>query len=259
MPVTTRLTTIGPAAFLLIAIGWAPARGEALYSVTDLGPLGGPLAAYPFNKAPSTLPQGVDPFAGLPRSFAPPGVDPNSAPAGFWGSRSIPAAINNNGIVVGSVEMEVGDFEGFYAHRYPNGHISELRKLWDHAGGPGAVNDINNRDQVVGSAIFFNGFGTDYYAVFEDLNVRGSRIDLNTVIPPDSGFDLESAIKIDDDGRIVATGRDRSGGGDRELLLTPTSLGTSATVPEPASFVLFLGVVGYGALRRRSRLPSTRR
>jgi hypothetical protein len=61
---------------------------------------------------------------------------------------------------------------------------------------------------------------------------------LNNYIATIPGVSLTSAVEIDDLGRIIAKG---SNGDD--YLLTPTSLGSPATVPEPTTATL-LGLSG---------------
>ncbi len=103
-----------------------------------------------------------------------------------------------------------------------------------------AVSDINNSGQVVGAsdnsqvapfAAFSNPSGYSH-----DFNQRSSVVDnLNNYIATIPGMTLVSAFKIDDVGRIVASGSD-----GHDYLLNPIALGAPQTVPEPSS-VLVLG------------------
>jgi probable HAF family extracellular repeat protein len=91
---------------------------------------------------------------------------------------------------------------------------------------------INNNGQVVG----FSGGSAFLYS-------GGAMIDLNTLIPTNSGWTLEEATGINDSGQICGYGRNPSGQDDA-FLLTP--------VPEPATWGLFvLGSIVFVLHRRR--------
>jgi probable HAF family extracellular repeat protein len=78
---------------------------------------------------------------------------------------------------------------------------------------------INDRDQIVG---FAYSCETGVYAAF--LWENGEMVDLNTLIPGDSGIDLQFGSWIDEDGVIAAQGVLTSGsnmGDNRAVLLIP--------------------------------------
>jgi probable HAF family extracellular repeat protein len=76
--------------------------------------------------------------------------------------------------------------------------------------------DINHHGQVVGwSYVAQNGKHEERAFVWQDGQMR----DLNTLIPPDSGWVLESAHAINDQGQII--GRGTRDGKTHAFLLTP--------------------------------------
>jgi hypothetical protein len=95
---------------------------------------------------------------------------------------------------------------------------------------------INNRDEIVG----FYGGTADPRAF---LISGGQLLDLNDLLPIDSGWDLEVATGINDDGQVVGLGRDPSGSLRRFLL-------TTTAVPEPTSLALFGLVLAAVGTRR---------
>ncbi|MES4792715.1 MAG: hypothetical protein C4321_06730, partial [Chloroflexota bacterium] len=84
---------------------------------------------------------------------------------------------------------------------------------------------LNNNDQVVGvSSFYFNNSENNFRAFIWD-SADGTR-DLNDLIPANSGWVLEQARGINDNGEIVGTGT--LNGEPRAFLLRPLS-GTTAT------------------------------
>ncbi|MEP0834207.1 hypothetical protein NDI48_23870 [Microcoleus sp. AS-A8] len=139
--------------------------------------------------------------------------------------------INSAGQVVGSLSVP------FF---FPIGRIDSL--LWD--GNTGTIldnfdgnvfsaNSINDSTLVVGSQRISTT--TSQAVLWED----GELLDLNTLIPPDSGWELVSASTINNKNQIVGTGK--INGESRGFLLTPEA----KSVPEPTSA---LGVLGLGGL-----------
>ena len=102
------------------------------------------------------------------------------------------------------------------------------------------ANSINNNGQIVGYSCTS---GRSVPHAF--LNEAGIMYDINTMIPPGSGWTIDDAYAINDNGWIAATGTNPNvnAGAEQALLLTPT--------PEPASLaILGLGVVGLLGKRR---------
>jgi hypothetical protein len=111
------------------------------------------------------------------------------------------------------------------------------------------VADLNGNGQVVGKSInFTTGL---YYAAFSDVNGQSHGYNaaitdnVNNYINSIPGVTLTSAVKIDDLGRILASGSN----GD-QYLLTPVGLGQPVTIPEPSSIISFCLVAEF--LRRHS-------
>jgi probable HAF family extracellular repeat protein len=117
-------------------------------------------------------------------------------------------AINIHGQVVGfssSFDPETTD-EIYASFLYSEGAMIDL-------GVPGAAEDINDHGQIVG----WTGSGA---YIYED----GVATNLNTLIPPGTGFNLRAATGINNAGQIVGYGL--AGGQFRAFLLTPVPGGT---------------------------------
>ena len=116
--------------------------------------------------------------------------------------------------------------------------------------------DVNSQGQYVGISQFYGKAGT--YAAFSTLDGYSHDYtdttqvanNLNSYIVTIPGVSLTSAFKIDDLGRILAEGSD-----GHNYLLTPTSLGSPSTVPEPSTVIMLGMASGLFALRSISRKP----
>src|SRR5919199_2348687 len=104
--------------------------------------------------------------------------------------------------------------------------------LWDNSGffnlgtlggSRSSGNGINNSSQVVGDSETITGANHAF------LWEKGTLFDLNTLIAPDSGWELLGASKINNKGQSIGTGTFQ--GQKRSFLLTPVS----ESVPEPTS------------------------
>jgi probable HAF family extracellular repeat protein len=143
-------------------------------------------------------------------------------------SSSIASAINNAGDITG--------INGAEAFLYSNGQVIDIGTV----GGTGAVpRAISNTGTVVGE---FDLPGGGFLDAFVYSN--GVAMDLNSLIDPNSGWLLTSAMGVNDAGQIVGYGINASGH-DHAFLLTP--------VPEPATISALLFAAPLLCRRRTKR------
>lgn len=149
------------------------------------------------------------------------------------GSSSIAHGINDSGIIVGEAYIDVANYHGFL---WDSGVMSDLGTL----GGDyrrSVAYAINNSGQIVGRS-FIPGVGNDRAVMWENTVI----IDINTLLPPNSGWVLESANGINDQGDIVGSGQ--INGETHAFLLTsssnyptptftPTNTPTATSTPTP--------------------------
>ena len=103
-------------------------------------------------------------------------------------------AINNLGVIAGTAEITPDVFRAFVTS-------NETVRFIDTLGGPSGVFDINNRGVAVGYTVV----GSVQKAfIWTD---REGMLDLNSLIPADSGWILGSANSINDLGQITGYGR----------------------------------------------------
>jgi probable HAF family extracellular repeat protein len=176
--------------------------------VTDLGTVGGlQSAAYGINAKSQIV--GT---AGNPGGFHALLFDNGSIQdlGGFssWGSTA--AAINDQGVVVGVtyVEPQPGLFlSNPYLYTKDAGLTdivtSNCPAGWAGLGGGAA---INNDNQIVGFLGCINPQTLQSYTVPAVWDLAQGWQDLNTLIPPDSGWNLLGATAINDQGQIVGYG-----------------------------------------------------
>ena len=105
-------------------------------------------------------------------------------------------AINNNGEVVGTAVTSTGALDGF---SFSNGKITDLGSNFS----PAAIND---NGVIVGGPF---------------IDTNGTLQNLNNLIPAGSGYQIQSATGINDNGQIVANAIDTATGQQHALLLTP--------------------------------------
>lgn len=132
--------------------------------------------------------------------------------------------INDQGDVVGDSYRE-GSFDEIAALWTSTGTLVDLGTLGGEAS---SARDINNLRQIVGSALNASGQARAF------LSEAGAQmVDLNTLLPADSGWVLLSANAINDAGQIAGEGL--FDGQRRAFLLTPPV--ASDTTPPVVSSV----------------------
>jgi len=116
------------------------------------------------------------------------------------GGSSTGTAISSNGQVVGTSQTSTGAEDGFW---WSNGTMTDLGPNFS----PAAVNDSS---VIVGGQFVYS---------------NGNLQNLNNLIPAGSGYQIESATGINDNGQIVANATDTASGNPYQthaLLLNPT-------------------------------------
>lgn len=144
------------------------------------------------------------------------------------GNATYGMGLNNRNEVVGYGDLGDGSQHAFF--------WSESRGLLDLGTPFGAVgslaHDLNAHSEIVGSHRTRTGeTRATLWRLLDD-----EVIDLNTLLPPNSGWLLTEALGINDAGQIVGTGR--YNGQTHGFRLSPAGP-PPVVAPEPASFVLF--------------------
>jgi probable HAF family extracellular repeat protein len=129
--------------------------------------------------------------------------------------------INNNGQIVGVTSNAQAALYG-HAALYSNGTWTDLGEYQGHVT---QAFGINSSGQIVGNAVDRprNKKCPSCGPANDDIGLifTGSGpVDLNTLIPPSSGFTITDAISINDSGQIVANAK-TSSGLFHAVLLTP--------------------------------------
>jgi probable HAF family extracellular repeat protein len=240
----------------------------------DLGTLGGVSIAYGINDSGDVV--GYSTGSPSTRAFIYSGSGPMQSMGTLPnGSISTAFAINNNRQTVGYADSSLL-IRAFVCNR--NGPLQDLgvladRKTWatsindtgliagyyqyssvhegflynsntgvvESMGAETEASDVNNLGQVVGHLRSYVGGSSNHAMLYSD----GKMQDLNSLIPSSSGWGLNEAYAINDNGWIVGSGG--IGGRTHAFLLTP--------IPEPSTLVLLgvgaVGLLTYGWRRRR--------
>ena len=154
----------------------------------------------------------------------------------FGGHFNDATGINDRGQIVGGADL-AGDLIG-HAFSIEGGSIKDLGAL-PGDNNSGAAN-LNNLGQVVGISASVvpglppvSGFECPCRAtIWED----GKATDLNTVIPANSGWQLQFAIAVNDQGQIVGVGARRTDFDIHAFLLTPHDAAAASTPAAAANF-----------------------
>jgi probable HAF family extracellular repeat protein len=155
------------------------------------------------------------------------------------GAYSRAYALNNAGVIVGESETLTGAGLLIHAFVCPNGPGS-MQDLGTLGGGESSANAINSAGHIVGYAVNSNNISRAF------LYDGSKMVDLNSLIPPGSGFaNLEAAVGINDSGQIAGYGT-FSDGVYHGFLLTPagpltvaiTNPSPNATFTAPATFLV---------------------
>jgi len=129
----------------------------------------------------------------------------------------------NSGLFINNDGRIVGVNNSGHAALYSNGSWTDLGAFQGHAT---EALGINTSGQIVGFALIL-ARNKKCPSCGEQDESRGliftssGAVDLNTLIPPSSGFTIREAIGINDSGQIV-TDAENSGGVFHAVLLTPT-------------------------------------
>jgi probable HAF family extracellular repeat protein len=155
-----------------------------------------------------------------------------AVPGGFAASSAV--AVNDNGqVLVSAYDSPFGAAHASL-YNYNDGTWTDI--------GSFLASGMNNVGDVVGST--GNMVGTDDALLYSN----GTVTDLNTLIDPSSGWSLEIAVAVNDNGWIVGNGINPNGQQDA-FLLTPT--------PEPSGVVLLaaaaVGLLGADYWTSRGR------
>lgn len=156
-------------------------------------------------------------------------------------------AINNSDQVTGWYNSPS---TGQRAFLYSGGQMVGLGTLKEgqFAGQYSMGNAINSAGQVVGwSDVFIGNSNNQVQHAF--IYSNGTMTDLNSLLSPNSGWDLTSAQGINDHGQI--TGYGTFNGQTQAFVMS--GLGSVSAIPEPDEWALMLGGLGFLGFAARQR------
>ena len=163
-------------------------------SLRDLGSLGGTYSfAFGLNASGWVVGESSTPDEAETHAFVYDGVAMRDLHT-LGGTFSSAYSINNAGDIAGDSFTSSSDLHGFL---YRGGQMQDLGHL---GGNRSSVSQINNAGQIVGTSR--NSSQEDRAFLWQSGTMR----DLNTLLPANSGWELASAIFINDAGQIAGLG-----------------------------------------------------
>lgn len=177
------------------------------------------------------------------------------ADIGTLGGNSYGMGINDLGDVVGASASPQGFLHGFV---WTGGTMQDLGTL---GGSSSSAYGINSSGDIVGCSYVPESENTHAFLWMGD-----GLLDLNSLVPKDSGWELNEAYAINDNGQIVGTGtrlgQTRAFRLDPQLIglaaaaLSSVALSDVAAVPEPGTLTLLaagaaLLAAGFSAFKKR--------
>lgn len=225
-------------------------------NLVDLGTLPGATwsSAYGINSSGQVV--GTSMAGGSARAFISNGSTLTQVAGTLGGANSYGMAINNNGVVVGNAQNAQGYLNAFESTGQGMVNLGTL------GGSSSMAYGINDAGTVVGYSFLAGNTTTDAF-----VYLGGVLIDLNTLLPASSGWTVEAAYGINDNGYILALGMFDNQFYAVELLpvissglpdLTFTPLSEPLATPEPDALFLVgagVGVLLSGALLWRKASP----
>jgi probable HAF family extracellular repeat protein len=193
----------------------------------DLGTLGGATSQARTINNKGLIVGWADTSSGTSHAFLYDGNGPMKDLGTLGGSWSWAFSINDHGQIVG-YSTYINDNPGPFGRAVLWNGNDPPKYLGSLGGETSGALDINNNGQIVGWAETSSS-GNDSHAFIYDGN--GPMQDLNNMIDPASGWTLNVADAINDQGQIACQGY-KPGEGYRPILLTP--------VPEPSTMLLLL-------------------
>jgi len=161
--------------------------------------------------------------------------------SGVIGRNSHAVAINESGVIVGDADPTADFLDYQNAALWQDGVLTYLPDLGDVGGViESYARDVNDHGTVVGTSV------TPSFEVHAVMWVDGQVVDLNTLIPPGTGWLLANAYAIANDGRIVGEGF--SPQGLQAFVLVPDSDGGFDVYGKPCigSGGIYPGLWGQG-------------